>query len=1362
MADEAVARLVLPERTGDLTTPARAAEWASERARAHAAWWDGLSDDQRQALIQTYPDQIGLTDGIPALARHEANSLSFQHLLDDRNELQARVDAGASLTDQENDELAYYDRLETALNRATDAAHEAGVGGPYLLEFDPDAFDGRGRVLVSFGDDPYRAQAVSWHIPGRGITIDHVGPCMGYALNHLTSTLAENPELSAASIAWIGHDTEGEDAPRVGGEILYNDVRVFNAVHDVTAADGGHFSNNNMFGHCQGSTVTGYAGEGGRLGSEVRTVTLMGSPGAGPIEHASEFGVGDNVFVASSSRDPFTEEGGQIPGSSGRVGAGVDPAMDFFGAQRLTSEFPRGTDPLELHNSYYKFEDRSVGQRSESLANLGRIAAGHPERVNLEGRRTAVELPGQEPHTLDPAAGRPAETLTGDDVAAVASEALAQRVSPLDIHEFVNPLGDAQAAGERAFANAAWWDGLNAEQQHALIETYPDKIGNAEGIPLSARHEANSRSLQDWLSYRDQLQSKLDSGEGLTAEEGRDLDRFNEIEAALQEAGDTADRQGVGGPYLLAFDPLAFGGEGRAIVSFGDDPYLADSVSWHVPGMGMTLDGLGPFMDDALNHLESTRREDSSVSAASIAWVGYDTLAESDGAQAGGEILHSDLYAFNSARDGWAADSGHFSGNHVFGHSQGATVAGYAGRDGRLAGVVDTVTLVGPEGVGPIAHASDFGLGDNVYVASSSHDSFTERADGVDPAMDSFGAQRVTAEYPRGAEPLDAYRAYYEFADETEGQRNESLANFGRIAAGHPERVALEEHRTVVEQPDHTSRVHDPAAERPVLLEDPLPTSVEPVDNCAYDVVDDLSARYGREFRIDVEPGPNGVPARALFEAVRSGAKFASYDEVHDELAGMESGSSAVLASRWAEGGEKQGGHAYLAVNENGVVRLRNLKTGESEGWPPSWGEGAVSRTAVAYLDEHGDPPPELRDNPDRSAADAIGDVQGLRDDPDFPRRQEDYRAQNLTRRRVDARYADPVGEVLDNVSDPARIHQLARDLSGKYGPYRIELTGRELNGEIMLVGEIFRGNTHIGEIQREFGRDGDGNLVAYHTGLSIDDEKYRGRGFSKALTSELERYYIGSGVDRIELGSHAQGSYAWARRGFTWDPDPESLQSSLDSIKNSARELLPWVSGDAQEVLRDVIERLEPDHPRLPELIELASLTAPGEPDLGRQLLDETRVNFVKYLRGPLADEPIEQSGRGFRAWMERHFGSGSDARSLSGDESNDSAHSAVGKTGGSEPVESQADPAVTAVALDALSQRIPPVDVNELVNPLGDEPAAVERAGANAAWWDSAQRRTAACADRGYPDKIGNSEGIPAGPATKPTPVPLDRAAG
>ncbi len=339
--------------------------------------------------------------------------------------MQAKRDRGERLSRAERREVARTNRIQKALDAARDGASKAGVGGPYLLAFEPDGLDGHGRAVVSFGDDPYRASSVSWYLDGLGMPIGRMHLYLRNALGQLESTLREEPGLSAASIAYIGYETPsgwrswrvaGTKFAQIGGQILFSDIRAFNAARDAWADDGSHFSDNHLVALSYGSTTAGYAGEGERLNNEVRTVSLLGSPGVGPIKHASGFGIGaENVFVASSSRDAVTQMGGARPGSIGRIlgrGLGVDPAMDFFGAQRVTAEFPTSMDryPIPgIHMSYHHYVDRGTDPpvRTESLANFGRIAAGHPERVDHEEHRGVVRQFGFLPRTHEPAVGRP-------------------------------------------------------------------------------------------------------------------------------------------------------------------------------------------------------------------------------------------------------------------------------------------------------------------------------------------------------------------------------------------------------------------------------------------------------------------------------------------------------------------------------------------------------------------------------------------------------------------------------------------------------------------------------------------------------------------------------------------------------------------------------------------------------------------------------------------------------------------------------------------------------------------------------------------------------------------------------------------
>ena len=1761
LADHALRLRVPPVDADQLMNPLGEAELAVGRSQANAKWWaklsggrqDGFSEAQN-ALIETYSYEIGNTEGIPPLARHEANSLRYQADLVRRNELVAMRDNSLPLTSKQ---LQFIDRMNAisdGMRSSGEAARKAGFEGPYLLAYDRDALDGAGRAIVSFGDDPYTAKSVSWYIPGMGTTIDKLRTISLRGVHQLESVKMQDSDLSACSIAYIGYKAPGFD-PRVAsptmaiaaGEILYSDISSFNAARDVFAADGEHFSGNHIFAHSYGSASFSYAGQGGRLSRHISTVTLIGSPGAGPLQNASEFGIGDNVFVAASSRDEVTSFGSDEGGGRGRifgkVGLGLDPAMAEFGAKRITSEFTAemdfvGKGSITTHSSYWSYMDHrgDVKIRSESLANFGRIAAGQSNSVIREGSRTLVEgarnVLRAAQRTFDPAVGRPlllvddgdrrvptgrrhtwnpgwnsrggiqtpigsldadgnpvgflhtddvdtgrtqhddgesdpvaralrervpplspdqlvapldsaelaatraqanadwwarlandpdaqralvaaypgqignadgipigvrdamnhrvlqglrdraneyrttrgrdltsaqrqarrefvkrvdridaalhvataaaeragvgrpllmafdvrafggngrimlaiggdpytaqrvswhtargsiddlntcvrpaldrlqadrqdatstvavvsvgpavhsdlaalrayrqvlgsgepvsgirvhpvrsiglverilagrntartgmpwvaadagsqvvahrgashefpeqtyaayeealrqgatalecdvritkdgqlicihdksvdrtsngtgkVEDLTlaqlqamdfggwhssaelgaaqGDtglltldrlvelvasqdrhvtlfielkqrggtlsrevvsllqrhglanpaspdqarvavisfypdavsavhraapnvptvqllpaslgaisDVGTLASgataigpsiqtlranpelvdlaaaqgmatycwtvnsqhdvqfardlgvawiatdhpgrtadwlqsgesvratsepdaevvapsefdsadtrvqDALAQRIPPVTAEELRNPIGPMEEARARARNNAAWWKGLTADQRDALIKTYPQHIGNAEGIPPFDRDAANQIVLQQLQDQADGIKSKIDRFEPTSRAERKLLKRVTNFQEALDKAKRDAERAGVDGPFLLAFAPAEFGGDGRAMVSFGHDPYDAESVSWHVPGVQTTLKSMfGFYTGGAMNHLQSTLKESPNLTAASIAWFGYDTpsgsklwrMMNQTLARSGGDILFSDISAFNAGRDTFAGDGRPFD-NHVFGYSYGSTTTAHAGRGGRLAAQIRTVSLIGSPGAGPMQHASDFGLEpDSVFVASSSRDMVTALGGrtpgstsgllssvgrilglglGVDPAMDFFGAVRVTAEVSASMNRpliLGTHHTYYQNANPAADPtaRSEPLVNLGRIAAGQPKPVIREAHRT--------------AGDRRGLLR-----TVEPA-------------------------------------AQRSVHRF--------------------------------GNAAWLGTD-------------------------------------------------------------GYRD-PDFVRRQEEYRTQDRTSRRVDSRYADPLGDLVDDEGNLAAAQRLAEDLSGEYGPYRIRFEPIRFGTEIRLTGVIINGDTKIGTTQWIFDRDANGHLVATNSGLEIKAafKHLRGQGFSRALSGQLERYFVRSGVDRIEGRTHDTGGYAWPRQGYTWNPDPELLLESLNSVKTSATTLSRQLNPQARAVLDEMVQRLEPGHPRLPDPIDLANLVAPGEPQLGKRLMQgvglrqDHGLNLVRYLPTDSQFTMSRQRG-GFATTLKRWLGF--DSRSL------------------------------------------------------------------------------------------------------------------
>ncbi len=167
-----------------------------------------------------------------------------------------------------------------------------------------------------------------------------------------------------------------------------------------------------------------------------------------------------------------------------------------------------------------------------------------------------------------------------------------------------HPLGDARRAVETARMNAHWWGGLSDEQQQALIKTYPADVGNAEGIPPQARDRANRAVLQ---AERTRL-GKRALWQLIDREK---LARLDAIDAALNRDKSQTE-------LVLAFDPDAFGGAGRIVVSVGGDPYEADQLVWYVY---KHTGGSARRLGDVLGMARS-----ASEDRVSIAWAGYGQL----------------------------------------------------------------------------------------------------------------------------------------------------------------------------------------------------------------------------------------------------------------------------------------------------------------------------------------------------------------------------------------------------------------------------------------------------------------------------------------------------------------------------------------------------------------------------------------------------------------------------------------------------------------------------------------------------------------------------------------------------------------
>lgn len=345
-----------------------------------AAWWDALTEEEQYAVLAARPELIGNTDGIPALARDQANRLLLET---DLEAMELREQRGEQLFED-------YQALDNA--RAAQAALDEGANKvdpvtgeplvPLLHLYDATAFGGDGKVAIAFGD-PDTADHVSVMVPGLTSRGTEAGGNADAAYNIYESARLSDPYSTASSIMWIGYDAPSDwDSATVategraeeGGELLSRYIDGLRASRDGEPA---HLT---VIGHSYGSTTTAHGATDHGLAAD--DIVLVGSPGAGGgVEHASELGVGaDHVWAGNNSRDlvaALADDGWAGGWMLGGAGLGNDIVEDEFGANRFQAESTTRADVMRNFGDHTKYFDPDT----ESLYNIGQIVVGDYDQV---------------------------------------------------------------------------------------------------------------------------------------------------------------------------------------------------------------------------------------------------------------------------------------------------------------------------------------------------------------------------------------------------------------------------------------------------------------------------------------------------------------------------------------------------------------------------------------------------------------------------------------------------------------------------------------------------------------------------------------------------------------------------------------------------------------------------------------------------------------------------------------------------------------------------------------------------------------------------------------------------------------------
>lgn len=345
---------------------------------AVAAWWATLSAAQKQALMIHSPELVGNAGGIPSADRDEANRTSVQSHIDHLTEREK----DDQLTDREKDELANArDALKTLEKYEERINPDTGENDAFLLVFRPDAFNGDGGVALSLGN-PDTADDVTSFVPGLTSEASSLGDNVNNMERLMELADSKNGDRTVAAITWIDYDAPSnadgltdnptdflqvatQDKATDGGE------RFADFVTGLRASDEGPAAHFTAIGHSYGSTTVAHAATDHVL--PVDDMVLIGSPGTGSADDATDLMANGNVYVGSADYDPVTLLGGPGLGALGN-----DPSQESFGAHRFEVDpgSYRVQDLLDNHSSYFNAGSSSL----DAMADV--VAGDRPDEVD--------------------------------------------------------------------------------------------------------------------------------------------------------------------------------------------------------------------------------------------------------------------------------------------------------------------------------------------------------------------------------------------------------------------------------------------------------------------------------------------------------------------------------------------------------------------------------------------------------------------------------------------------------------------------------------------------------------------------------------------------------------------------------------------------------------------------------------------------------------------------------------------------------------------------------------------------------------------------------------------------------------------
>lgn len=344
--------------------------------------WSAFTSAQRTDLIDRFPSMVGNADGVPAVARDQANrsilAAQRQAIVNKMNSIRQEIHGEIRHRKHGNVDVSRADDLQTlqqALNGIDKLQDKLGgsaeQSGYYLLGLDSTA-DDRGQAIVAQGN-PDHADNTMTLAPG---TFSDLQDVTDYVEdNHQVLERANQlaPDKNNVAITWASYESPNTLVPGAATSGYAEDAAP--ELSDFqeglrTTHQGDSPSNNTLVGHSYGSTVVGETSH--TDGSYADNIVFLGSPGTG-VDEANKLDVPrDHVWAGKAGDDiiditPSTDVRRWIPTITGETDYarfGTDPTDPAFGGRMLP------TAPDGVHGDYWR-QSQSRDAMAEIMTNKG-------------------------------------------------------------------------------------------------------------------------------------------------------------------------------------------------------------------------------------------------------------------------------------------------------------------------------------------------------------------------------------------------------------------------------------------------------------------------------------------------------------------------------------------------------------------------------------------------------------------------------------------------------------------------------------------------------------------------------------------------------------------------------------------------------------------------------------------------------------------------------------------------------------------------------------------------------------------------------------------------------------------------------